>query len=473
MFNSITAMAQIESLPCETDFNGEGSNTCTPVPWAGPYSATYTATDFTPALTYCSSTCTFVIEYYERHVTCENTNVNYFDVQMTEIVYSDGCYDCVFNNKDEIIKKLLIDRFNDVANLFQDKWGSCVNKHHRVTVGACFNDLGGGVLQKCSQDFCCATWLEVCYDENGNVTSMTDDGNTLYTNGVPIDCSHPLIGCPDAIIMCDLNLSTMLCDIPCDEGPWIDKTEDIEFYPLNCKDGNGNPICTLTVNYSHRLSDCEGLTFKDFKINNIEYSPACSTCLYWDDLQVFQYTMDYLIKNGDFPTPLPGDVEENWRFIMSPCWRDYWNQYNPCPEEYCCMYRYKVTGTGGDPLTEIIENSGYLVTCKDPECRAICGEFPYRKPFIDNRENTKSNINILYHYNEKSISVNIENLKKGDYLLQLFDIKGKVLLNESINITSAYYSKTYQHDKLKSGAYFFTISGKKDILFSKKLTIVW
>lgn len=484
IFASANSQVQMPVIkPCTTA-DIYSSDTCT-TEWIGPQYDTVKMNS-TQYVTFPCDTalaCEFIVQYYDRLVFCGPDSTKHlmaYHIQLVLLATTDSCLSCLEDNRELLIKEMVLKKNQEMADGFQQYWDTFSLINQVFLKGRCYRPLLGTF---CDELYCCHKVTVISYDSLGRIipdSFIYRDPELYDTSGVNVVCPTECI--PGGLPTCDYvpiyNENLGCADIPCNDGAWSeDLAMDIQFFPDICKDTLGIPNCTLKVTYQERISFCDNINYKDFHVKDIEYSdPECSTCVFfeeWGTNQIVQHVIEKLIRSGSLPLPPLDSCENHWRYILAGCWKEYYNNFTPCDEKYCCWTRYRVCNDNGNiSILPIDSITNYLVFCLDSTCRAICGEFPYRKPLDFEYPDYCSVFNVRYQSKSNSIEIIIKNQPKGDYEFKIFNLTGYLQLSINFKSESSNFYKTIDNIGLSSGVYLFTLKGSNGTVITNKFIII-
>ena len=448
--------------PCRTDFLDPEGDCYSP--WQGPYfmeicESTLQFVDFDCNQ---SPSCCFTVQYYDRLVYCDQS-LQYYDVQVTSITAGNNCADCLEEYRSLIIDEVVMKKNYEMRNYFQMDWGKCNYLNHRTTKGACFHEEvidGVSAWVSCSDAFCCAQWVKICYDTTGYV--IADDyeilGAQLYSeDGVKHFCGDTLINCPDGVIECDVSPSCYL--MPCDQGEWTNRTKNN--IPVD-----GCPGCTINIDYRYRTTEGCTPTFYDYEILGFDYDVnGCSGCNKTEQ-EMFQFAMGYLLKYGEHGLPDDGYCLNQYRMLHESCWMKDpdSSRYYPCAEtEQCCWSQYEICIDLGDTtITEI--DGGYpdSTICDYPTqpCFFVCDLLPeYKSSVLPEMQESimRSSSEIRPNPNNGEAELDLISHETGEMKLRIYSSNGH--LQQEFHIQKSEYHLVYPFKltNISNGVYFYKI----------------
>jgi hypothetical protein len=330
------------------------------------------------------------------------------------------------------LNEFLKRKFYEKNVLFHKKWGNCAMQNHRVTLGACYHQVGSHI-EPCSEEHCCATWLRVCYDINGLPISITNTSMALYPNGsdYPHNCSTAPLDCPDGFVRCDTNLlfksyQELLCDdLPCNTGPWENWVGVAQL--------NECPGCTVDAYFWKRTTtNCEP-NYTDYKVQWVIPTDSCHLC--YDDLTIFQTGLAFILKYMPVIQLDENECDTTFRFLHADCWVvsddgvfgvcDYVNG--------CCWSRYSVCKINGERVFTLLDGSiPNETTCLSTTrpCFFTC-EFPIipKIPFhegIDLKFTPIDYLHISPNPVNDNISLLFNSLRTGKIKIEILDFLGNI-----------------------------------------------
>ena len=190
------------------------------------------------------------------------------------------------------------------------------------------------------------------------------------TPGCPGTCV-PL--CEDFDIKPHPDNGVMNCNLPCNTTMYMPENSG----PVPVE---GCPGCTIDILYSHRkTTDCTP-EFYDYQIHSITPSAGCSTC-FLDEQQMFEYAINWVLKNGEHPLPALNECDDVYRVAYAACWE--WRNpliediFVPCSMEGCCWSLYELCNDDGDiTVNRIWGTTSNYQDCGLPQaaCVFICDE---------------------------------------------------------------------------------------------------
>ena len=129
------------------------------------------------------------------------------------------------------------------------------------------------------------------------------------------------------------------------------------------------------------------------------------------------------------------------------------------PEVVASAGDYYENGNGslswtlGEIATETYSNGSVILTQGFQQST-------YSITFIEEKQNNDFNISVYPNPTSDYINIEFDIKNKSDVLIQLCDINGRILLNETINSTEN--NKQYDFNIFSTGMYFLRISSEKD-----------
>ncbi len=395
-------------------------------------------------------------------------------MQPVLIDIGDGCTDCFEEYKDSIYKEFLIKKSQDITWAFTDFWDTCSTNYLRTTKGACFHYEENGndsIYVKCSDMYCCRTFIEICYDENGNVIpdsySVQDD--ELFGDGAPVNCD--LAGCPDGTVECGL-MSTGCGDMPCDMGEWLSDTVSIDI--------DGCPGCSVSVAYNYR--ETQGCTPQYYDYQIIDEIPyTCDSTCTKTDQEIFAYIMSWLLKYGAHPLPDPGKCIDVYRILINKCWEkdEDLSRYLSCTvADSCCWSQYRICVDGPDTTSTKIDFGGGNLDsayCEDePEqvCFFVCGLLPDNrislgKDFIDN-----DYCKVYPNPNNGKATIELKSEITGGFIFEIFNNYGILIKKRQIYKDTYFFEFSFSLKNESSGIYYYKITSDAKTIYSGKFILL-
>lgn len=479
--------------PCTTDYN---QNCYTE--WEGPKYDTIIGNSLGIFQFDCGPNlnCVFRIQYYDRICRCPPSNLpDKYDAQIVMVAAEDGCFDCYETNKDKIYKEFYRRRMNEVKSIFLQRYPPpiCLQNFHLVTKGQCVSYDQDSVKSTCGDVTCCAYWIKVCFDANGELIpdSIIIESKSLYLSGndTPRRCEMVPYNCPTYNVECDHNLfvghDQLRCDFPCNGTNWTVSSK--EFYlenpPFNC----GMTPCKIKVFYKFRKSiDCDP-AYYDYKIDSIQIDESCFINYQGlTTLNVYKYTVKWLLKNGENGVPENNeDCIDTYRVLNATCWKLDSMQvdtilkyvYLPCGTQACCITQYRVCkGFYGDTiifkLSRLDSTEQTCINTSHPLiCYYICDDTPISMFTVVEQLYDSEKLFIMPNPAKENIQVSWKNKTTGQYTVDMYDSKGILILRRKINKSTELLQFYIETDEFYNGIYFINLSFEGSLVVSEKFKI--
>ena len=452
--------------PCITDHGPD--NDCH-VPWNGPYFMEICEWEFDYVTIDCNKLddCCFTVEYYDRAVVC-NGQLHYYDVQIVLVKTSNECTVCLNEYKDLIYDEVVLRKNQDSAHLFD--WGRCYTLNHRTMRGQCYH-WEDSTYVTCSEQYCCATWLRICYNQYGYIEpdSLEYLGSTLYPSpDTKRSCSE--LECPDGIVECGQE-DKGCYNMPCDHGEWTQDT-------VNSIEVNVCPGCEFDLIYQWRETYGCTPTFKDYEILSYSLSDSCDYC-YMNDQEIHSYIMGWLLKYGQHELPPVDSCKTNYRLLHTACWMKsdsgyYWKCEGT---EECCWSEYEICIDLGDTTITKIDggypDSSICELYPTQPCFFVCDLLPdYKISFREEFQNFEfeSSSSIRPNPNNGEAELDFTSEERGQMILEIYNSNGIILRKFIIQKKDYHLVYPFKISNIATGVFFYKIMKDNKLLNNGSFT---
>ena len=439
-------------------------------PWGETMQTVYCYDDVVPqpwsaAEFQCESYCCYYISYQERWVNGNEYELQIVDIQVTD---DENCSDCIHM----IISHFYHDRIREKSEEMELEFYNRTLSTGRTSI---YEDTYIYVYHKakcmdanaepCDSEFrCCKNKIHI------------DFRGGLYDDKWVVQDTYYQIN-DDIFPLCDTNCTPKCgeymitenpCDIDCNTGEWI--TEPIP----NTMNVTGCPGCVITYFYSTRTTSCNGIIYKDARLDHY-YTSGCENCLWnYNDLYTF-IVADLLHYSGHEMPQDDGNCIEDYRIISAGCWEFDPNDLLhliPCDEEKCCYSHWRICNVGGELVDQNMDGD-YYVECEN-NCIAFCAELPSKFPTdISSETDNRNDIDVNVSPNPGSdyIRFNIKTAYQGYFKLTIYDNSGNAVKSNLINKSDNNFEYKISMDIFGNGAYNYKIEIPGYSVFNGKFII--
>jgi hypothetical protein len=281
------------------------------------------------------------------------------------------------------------------------------------------------------------------------------------------------------------------CDTTCKSTPW---THQMKTFTLpTCS------MCTIRVWFWDRWDTCQNkyeVMLEDFGW----YHDGCDTCTDCNDCinyifglnNLAHWVLNQLVIHNPYTDPnselQPGHCRDDIEAGYVTCYKYVWNEHSPfapggfwqtvsCGNQTCCRLIFRACKLLNGNMVYPPVILDYIMpddmTCS-LDCIPFCEEI---EPKIsinsgENNEYNNSTITLYPNPTKDNIKIQFNVSNKGEYRLQINDLKGKTILDEKISINSGLEEKEINLKTQQNGTYFYKFIYNGELIKTGKFSIL-